>query len=83
MTFPDPQCNKNVFQLWKDNGEKLPFKVVRWTWNPRRTVFLVERIEVKKWPYGTAWGRYARDGAQDVEQRQLDNAGSYQWRMVS
>ena len=21
----DPECNKNVFQLWKEGGEKLPF----------------------------------------------------------
>jgi hypothetical protein len=32
----DPECNKNVFQLWKEGDEKLPFKVVRWTWNPSR-----------------------------------------------
>ena len=54
----DPECNKNVFQLWKEGGEKLPFKVIRWTWNPATSTFLVERIEIGKWPYGKAWGRF-------------------------
>ena len=25
----DPEGNKNVFQLWKEGGERLPFKVIR------------------------------------------------------
>ena len=37
----DPECNKNVFQLWKEGGEKLPFKVIRWTWNTTTSAFLV------------------------------------------
>jgi len=48
----DPECNKNVFQLWKDGGERLPFKVVRRTWNARASAFQVEKVEVGKWPYG-------------------------------
>jgi hypothetical protein len=47
----DPECDKNVFQIWREQGEKFPFKVIRWTWSPGRT-FLVERIEIGKWPYG-------------------------------
>jgi hypothetical protein len=43
-------------QLWKEGGEKLPFKVIRWTWNPANSAFLVERIEIGKWPYGKHGG---------------------------
>jgi len=44
-----PECNKNVFELWKENGKNPLFQIVRWTWNPA-TVFLVEQVEVGKWP---------------------------------
>jgi hypothetical protein len=77
----DRDCNKNVFQLWKECGERLPFKVIRWSWNPATSAFLVERIEIGKWPYGKAWGRLVRNG--QLEQlEQLSNAGSYQWKVV-
>ena len=77
----DPEGNKNVFQLWKEGGERLPFKVIRWTWNPATSTFLVERIEIGKWPYGKAWGRFIRNGVPEVPQ-QLSGAGSYQWKVV-
>jgi len=80
-TMTDPECNKNVFQLWKEGGEKLPFKVIRWTWNPATSTFLVERIEIGKWPYGKAWGRFIRNGVPEAPQ-QLNGAGSYQWKVV-
>lgn len=76
-----PQVQENVFQLWKEGGEKLPFKVSRWTWNTEKSAFLVERIEIGKWPYGKAWGRFTRNGAPEAPQ-QLDGAGSYQWKVV-
>jgi hypothetical protein len=76
----DTQCDKNVFQLWKENGEILPFKVVRWTWNPA-TVFLIEQIEIGKWPYGKAHGRFIRNGVQGPPEK-LANAGSYEWKIV-
>ncbi|TAU48161.1 hypothetical protein ELI44_09095 [Rhizobium ruizarguesonis] len=77
----DPDCDKNVFQIWKTGEEKLPFKVVRHSWNPQISAFLVEKIEIKKWPYGTAWGRFIRNGIAGAPQK-LDNAGSYQWKVV-
>jgi hypothetical protein len=64
----DPECNKNVFQLWKEGGERLPFKVIRWTWNNATSAFLVERIEIGKWPYGKAWGRFIRNGVPEAPQ---------------
>ena len=62
----DPEGNKNVFQLWKEGGERLPFKVIRWTWNPATSTFLVERIEIGKWPYGKAWGRFLLETARKL-----------------
>ena len=76
----EPDCNQNVFQLWKRNEEALPFKVIRWTWNPE-TVFLVERVEISNWPYGKARGYFIRHGVRGAPQ-QLPNAGSYQWKFV-
>jgi hypothetical protein len=70
-----------VFQLWREGGEKLPFKVIRWTWKPEASAFLVERIEIGKWPYGKAWGRFIRDGVAQSPEK-LSNAGSYQWKIV-
>jgi hypothetical protein len=78
----DPSCDKNVFQIWRDGGEKLPFKVIRWTWDPAYSAFLVERIEVGKWPYGKAWGRFVRDGLPDATEEVLNGAGSFQWKML-
>lgn len=77
----DPECNKNVFQLWQERGQQLPFKVVRWTWNPSNSAFLVEKVEVKKWPYGTAWGRFLKDGVPGAYEK-LSCAGNYQWRTL-
>lgn len=76
----DTDCNKNVFELWKENGESVPFKVIRWTWNPT-TVFLVERVEIGKWPFGKAWGTFIRNGVQGPTEK-LANAGSYQWKIL-
>lgn len=76
----DPECNSNVFQLWKDGGEKLPFKVIRWTWS-HTSYFIVEEVQIGKWPYGKAWGRFVRDGVHG-ELQQIDNAGSYHWKAV-
>ena len=77
----DPECDKNVFQLWREGGEKLPMKVIRWTWSPATSVFLVEKVEVKKWPYGTAWGRFVRNGTPGAYEKR-SCAGSFQWKAV-
>ncbi|MBZ9742250.1 hypothetical protein [Mesorhizobium sp. CO1-1-4] len=76
----DPECDKNVFQLWKEQGEKLPFKVIRWTWSANRA-FVVERIEIGNWPYGNAWGRPILNGVAGPQEK-LSCAGSYQWKVV-
>ncbi|RUU95486.1 hypothetical protein EOB36_32390 [Mesorhizobium sp. M6A.T.Cr.TU.017.01.1.1] len=76
----DPECDKNVFEIWKEQGERLPFTVIRWTWPSNRT-FVVDRIEIGKWPYGKAWGRPIWKGVAG-EQEMLSCAGSYQWKVV-
>ena len=43
---------------------------------------LVERVEIGKWPYGTAWGRFLADGVPG-EHGKVANAGSYQWKDVT
>jgi len=42
---------KNIFQLWKENGERLPFIVARNSWDAASGSYLVvERIEIKNGP---------------------------------
>lgn len=72
----------NIFELWELNGRVLPFKVMREGWNQELDHFtLVERVEIKRWPYGFAWGRYIREGKAG-EQQKIGGAGSYQWRLI-
>ena len=69
----------NIFQLWALTGEKLPLNVKKATWSDKvEQYYVVERIEISKWPYGFAWGRYYRDGVL-AETEKIRGAGSYQW----
>lgn len=34
------KTNGRTFQLWMAGGEKLPFKVIRHSWNPRPVTFV-------------------------------------------
>lgn len=71
----------NVFELWKLNGEQLPLRVVKETWSRSVPQFYeVEKIEIRKWPYGTAWGRYVRED-EIGDLTKIPNAGTYSWRM--
>ena len=73
----------NIFELWALNDRKLPMKVIRESWNQATDHFmLVERIEIRKWPYGLAWGRYHKNGKAGNEQK-IGCAGSYQWRSMN
>jgi hypothetical protein len=71
----------NVFQLWDQCGRRLPIKVVKETWarNPGH-YFLLERVEVGKWPYGSAWGRYHQGGSVG-DSVKLRNAGTFTWHL--
>ncbi len=70
----------NLFQLWDQNGRRVPFKAHKETWGPASSM-LVEKIEIGKWPYGTAWGRFMRDG-QEAPSAKIANAGTYTWSLV-
>jgi hypothetical protein len=71
----------NIFQIWKENGEKLPFKVIRNSWNESAGHFLiVEKVIVKKWPYGDAYGQYFYH-RKPGEKGKIDSAGTYAWRL--
>ena len=80
---------KNIFEIWKENGEKLPFKVRRENWTMPDVFILVEKIVIKKWPYGDAFGKSMnknKDGNEVISDVQyhcpggkIGCAGCYQW----
>ena len=73
---------KNIIQLWKENGESLPFKVAKSTWSSAAGHYLiVEKVEVKKWPYGDAWGHYHWNG-KPSERGKIKAAGTYNWKLL-
>lgn len=70
----------NIFEFWALNERQVPFLACKDSWNPNFAQhFRVEKIEITKWPYGKAWGRYVRDGAEG-EYQQIPNARAYTWR---
>ena len=79
--------SRNVFQIWKDNGEKLPFFVRRFSWS-KNSKFLVTKVKIN-WSYykekgklyGKAYGHYLNDNRKD-KSAELNCAGSYQWELV-
>jgi hypothetical protein len=73
---------KNIFQIWKDGGEKLPFRVRLDSWSEYRGHYaLIEKIEIRKWPYGNAFGQYFFNGVPG-RTGQIDNAGTYRWTLI-
>jgi len=80
---------KNVFELWKENGEKLPFKIRRTNWAMPNVFILVEKIIINKYPYGTAFGKsmsITNDGKEILSKFQhhcrngiIGCAGCFQW----
>lgn len=74
--------NKNIFQLWRENGEILPFKVRLDSWSDYLEHYaLIEEIEIKKWPYGNAFGQYFFH-KKPGRKGKIDNAGCYRWKIV-
>jgi hypothetical protein len=75
---------RNIFELWRSNGEKLPFTVAKNSWSASAGHFLVvEEIQIKKWPYGSAWGRYYWKGIPSSHKEKIAAAGTYNWRLLS
>lgn len=70
---------KNIFQLWKDNNEKLPFNAIIDSWDESKHYVVVEDIEISSWPYGKATGQYFFNGTPG-EKGSIKNAGTYRWK---
>ena len=78
---PD-RANQNIFELWALNNKELPFRVRKETWNTEiDQYYLVEKVEITKWPYGKAWGCYVRDGV-SKDANKIPNSGTYTWIKV-
>lgn len=73
---------KNIFELWRENGENLPIFVRKGTWSDAKGHYArIDRIEVKNWPYGIAYGQYFFHGRAG-KKGQIDASGTYQWKIV-
>lgn len=90
--------NLNVFQIWKEHGELVPFAVRRHSWNPL-SFFIVTSVEIKNFPYGNASGYFisyknakpTEDGYFEIDLTEIEKkeslqglscAGCYQWEYV-
>lgn len=71
---------KNIFELWRENGEKLPFMAIIDSWDENKHYAVIERIEIKKWPYGNAYGQYFFNGKPGAR-GPISNAGTYRWKL--
>jgi len=68
--------------LWALAGEQVPFKVSRESWSDKvHQYYLVDRVEISKWPYGFAWGDIIGQ-APLGETEKIRSAGTYAWRAV-
>lgn len=72
--------DRNIFQLWRENGEKLPMRVILDSWDENKHYAVVDRIEIKNWPYGNAFGQYFFHGKAG-ERGLIRNSGTYRWKL--
>jgi len=81
---------KNIFEIWKENGEKLPIAVRRQNWDEQYFT-VVTGVQIRKWPYGEAYGYPTLDGdysnhyeydSKWKNRRIIPCAGCYQWTLV-
>jgi hypothetical protein len=81
---------KNLFQIWKDNAQELPFAAWIDSWSKERYT-IVEEIKVQKWPYGIARGYPTVNGVPSEiydnypdwkRDRIIPNSGVYRWEQV-
>lgn len=81
---------KNLFQIWKDNAQELPFAAWIDSWSRERYT-IVEEIKMRKGPYGIARGYPTVNGLpSDIydkypewkHDRIIPNSGVYRWEQV-
>ncbi len=83
--------NRNIFQIWDDIGRILPFAVTRNN-NTLYDYIVVERVDIKMWPYGIAYGYPSKDGKPSDYFKKfykdwkkgdaIPSPGVYQWHLV-
>lgn len=82
--------SKNIFQIWDEIGRKTPFAVRRDNWS-EKFYTIVEKVEIKKFPYGYAYGFSTTNGVYtnhyDYDstwrrKRIIPCCGCYQWTLV-
>jgi hypothetical protein len=71
---------KNIFEIWRDNKEQLPFKVHLNSWSEKHFA-VIEKIEIGKWPYGKAFGQYFFYG-KPGKRGLIANSGTGRWALV-
>lgn len=83
--------SKNIFQIWSEIGKRIPFAVRRDNWS-NEYYTIVEKIELRRYPYGYAYGyptingEYSDHYDYDIDwknKRVIPCAGCYQWSFVS
>jgi len=70
---------KNIFELWRESGQKLPFNAILDSWDDTKHYAVIEKIEPKG-SYGIALGQYffhGKPGRRGV----ISNAGTYRWKL--
>ncbi len=84
---------KNVFQIWHENGKRVPFRVQKLNW-AKESYFSVVRVEISPKQtdyfentgdmYGQAFGFFYYKGKQTTkgEPVELRNSGVYKWRLL-
>ncbi|QRI48307.1 hypothetical protein JQC76_09335 [Elizabethkingia anophelis] len=72
----------NIFQIWKEIGERVPFMVKKGYWSDYSNV-LITRIDIKKYPYGDAYGISCNNGNLTGESEKLNSPGVYDWKLIS
>lgn len=82
---------KNIFDLWKELGERVPFSVRRNTWSRFRRLTIVRVSDVKQTHtglYGKAWtldewyGWVRKRDLSCTGEKLVSCAGCYQWKLV-
>lgn len=72
----------NIFQIWEQNGKQTPF-IVKRQWSPENFVFIVEKIECEKMPYGKAYGYSNHNGVTSKNKNgEINCAGCYHWEYI-